>query len=49
MFFVLPFLPFLALYIFAPVLPAAILLRYIYRTDTVEKTPPGLLVPLTIQ
>ena len=48
MFFVLPFLPFLALYIFAAVLPAVILLRYIYRTDTVEKEPPGLLVLLLL-
>ena len=48
MFFVLPFLPFLALYIFAAVLPAVILLRYIYRTDTVETEPPGLLVLLLL-
>ena len=40
MFFVLPLLPFLAIYILAAVLPAIILLRYIYRTDTVEKNPP---------
>ena len=48
MFFVLPFLPFLVLYILAAVLPAVILLRYIYRTDTVEKEPPGLLVLLLL-
>ena len=48
MFFILPFLPFLAIYIVAAVLPAAILLRYIYRTDTVEKEPPGLLMLLLL-
>lgn len=48
MFFVLPLLPFLAIYILAAVLPAAILLRYIYRTDTVEKEPPGLLLHLLL-
>ena len=48
MFFILPFLPFLAIYIVAAVLPAVILLRYIYRTDTVEKEPPGLLVLLLL-
>ena len=48
MFFVLPFLPFLAIFILAAVLPAIILLRYIYRTDTVEKEPPGLLLLLLL-
>ena len=48
MFFILPLLPFLAVYILAAVLPAVILLRYIYRTDTVEKEPPGLLVLLLL-
>lgn len=48
MFFTLPFLPILAIYILAAVLPAIILLRYIYRTDTVEKEPPGLLVCLLL-
>lgn len=46
MFFVMPMLPLLAVYILAAVLPAALLLRYIYRQDTVEKEPPGLLVTL---
>lgn len=46
MFFVLPFLPILAIYVGAAVLPAAVLLRYIYKTDTVEKEPPGLLIRL---
>ena len=48
MFFVLPLLPFLAIYILAAVLPAIILLRYIYRTDTVEKEPPMLLALLLV-
>ena len=48
MFFILPLLPFLAIYILAAVLPAVILLRYIYRTDTVEKEPPGLLILLLL-
>ena len=48
LFFTLPFLPILAIYILAAVLPAVILLRYIYRHDTVEKEPPGLLVLLLL-
>ena len=48
MFFVLPVIPLLAVYILAAVLPAAFLLRYIYRQDTVEKEPLGLLVTLLL-
>lgn len=48
MFFVLPMLPLLAVYILAAVLPAVLLLRYIYRQDTVEKEPPGLLLTLLL-
>lgn len=48
MFFVLPVLPLLAVYILAAVLPAVLLLRYIYRQDTVEKEPPGLLLTLIL-
>lgn len=48
MFFVLPMLPLLAVYILAAVLPAVLLLRYIYRQDTVEKEPPGLLLALLL-
>ena len=48
MFFTLPLLPILAVYIFAAVLPAIILLRYIYRHDTIEKEPPGLLFVLIL-
>jgi RsiW-degrading membrane proteinase PrsW (M82 family) len=39
----LPMLPFLLIHIVAAVLPAFLLLRYIYRHDTVEKEPPRLL------
>ena len=48
MFFALPFMPLLAIYIVAAVLPAAILLRYIYRHDTVEKEPSFLLLTLLL-
>lgn len=48
MFFYLPLLPVLALYILAAVLPAVILLAYVYRHDTVEKEPPLLLALLLI-
>ena len=46
MFFFLP-ISFVALfYILAALLPAFVLLRYIYRHDTVEKEPAGLLCSL---
>lgn len=48
MFFFMPMLPILAVYILAAVLPAIILLRYIYKHDTVEKEPPGLLLTLLV-
>ena len=48
MFFIMPFLPILGIYIFAAVLPAAVLLRYVYKTDTVEQEPPGLLARLLL-
>ena len=48
MFFTLPLLPILAVYIGAAVLPAIILLQYIYKHDTVEKEPPGLIVHLLL-
>jgi len=48
MFFALPLLPILGIYIFAAVLPAVVLLRYVYRHDTVEKEPPALLVSLLL-
>lgn len=44
----LPLLPILTVYVLAAILPAAFLLRYIYRHDTIEKEPPGLLVLLLL-
>jgi len=41
-------LPVLAVYILAAVIPAVILLRYVYRHDTVEKEPLGLLLSLLL-
>ena len=43
-----PDLPILAAHILAAVLPSVYLLRYIYRHDTVEPEPPGLLFKLLI-
>ena len=48
MFFRVPLLPILAVYILAAILPAIILLRYVYRQDAVEKEPPGLLLILLL-
>lgn len=48
MFLAFPILPVLAIYVAAAVLPAFFLLRYIYRSDTVEKEPMGLLGALLI-
>lgn len=42
------FVPFFLVYVLAAVLPAAILLRYIYRHDTIEKEPPGLMILLVL-
>ena len=44
----LPLVPVIAVYILAAVLPALFLLRYIYRNDTVEKEPMGLLLSLLV-
>lgn len=38
----------LPLYILAAILPAALLLRYIYRHDTIEKEPAGMLASLLL-
>lgn len=46
MFFFFSFRSILWIYLLAAVLPAAILLRYIYRQDTVEKEPLSLLMQL---
>ena len=48
MFFTLPLLPILAVYIGAAVLPAIVLLRYICKHDTVEKEPAGLIFLLIL-
>ena len=48
MFYGLPMLPVLAIYILAAVIPAVVLLRYIYRHDTIEREPPGLLCVLLL-
>lgn len=46
MLFTLPMLAIIFIYVFAAVLPAAILLRYVYLHDTIEKEPAGLLLLL---
>ena len=43
-----PVLPVVLIYLFAALLPAAFLLGYICRYDTVEPEPPGLLIILTL-
>lgn len=48
MFTIIRFPLVLSLYILAAVLPAALLLRYIYRCDTIEKEPAGLLASLLL-
>ncbi len=48
MFFVLPTAAIFAIYILAAVLPAIFLLRYVYKHDTVDKEPPGLLLSLIL-
>jgi RsiW-degrading membrane proteinase PrsW (M82 family) len=47
-FFMLPMLSVFAIYILAAILPAAFLMRYIYRKDKVEKEPPRLLFSLIV-
>lgn len=46
--FMMPALYILAVYVLAAVLPAVLLMRYIYRQDRVEKEPPGLLAGLIL-
>ena len=48
MFFVLPSAAIFSIYILAAILPAVFLLRYIYKHDTVDKEPPGLLLSLIL-
>ena len=42
----LPTFAIIILYLLAALLPALFLMRYIYRKDTIEKEPPGLLIGL---
>ena len=46
MFYAIPAYSILTVYILAAILPAAFLLRYIYKHDTIEKEPPALLFSL---
>lgn len=43
------YLVYAAVYLLASILPACILLRYIYRKDTIEKEPAGLLLALILR
>jgi len=45
-FFILPSFAIILIYLLAAILPALFLMRYIYRKDTVEKEPPGMLISL---
>jgi RsiW-degrading membrane proteinase PrsW (M82 family) len=49
MFFMSPELTVLAIYVAAAVLPAFLLLRFIYRMDSIEKEPPRLLWSLVLR
>jgi RsiW-degrading membrane proteinase PrsW (M82 family) len=49
MFFIMPMTSVLLVYVLTAILPAAFLMRYIYRKDTVEKEPPYLLAALVLQ
>lgn len=48
MFYVLPMLSVIGIYLVAALLPAIFLMRYIYREDKIEKEPPGLLRSLIL-
>lgn len=47
--FMMPALSLVTIYTIAAVLPAIVLLRYIYRHDRIEKEPPVLLMQLLLQ
>lgn len=49
MFFLLPFQAIITIYLFAALIPGFVLLRYIYRHDTIEKEDPALLGSLLLQ
>ena len=46
LFFTIASVRMLLFYVAAAILPAAFLLRYVYRRDTIEKEPAGLLLVL---
>jgi RsiW-degrading membrane proteinase PrsW (M82 family) len=46
MFFALPMLTVIGVYVLAAILPALFLMGYIYKKDKVDKEPPGLLLSL---
>lgn len=48
MFIIQPAMWVLAIHVLAAVIPAVVLLRYVYRHDTVEKEPPMLLLSLLL-
>ena len=48
MFFYVPGMSILAIYVLAAVLPAVLLMCYVYRKDTAEKEPPALLASLVL-
>ena len=48
MFFYVPGMSILAISVLAAVLPAVLLMRYVYRKDTAEKEPPALLASLVL-
>lgn len=49
MFFALPILTVIIIYVLAAILPAVFLMRYIYYADTIEKEPPELLKSLVLK
>lgn len=48
MFFYVPWMGILTVYVLAAVLPAVFLMRYVYQKDTTEKEPPALLASLVL-
>ena len=49
MFFLAPIYYLIIIYVLAAVLPAFFLMKYIYKQDTIEKEPPGLLWSLALK
>jgi len=48
MFFFVPAINLLIIYVLAAILPAIFLMRYVYRQDSIEKEPPQLLLSLIL-